>query len=135
GRTNIQSYSGEVGLSNSYVMRTLEARDGNLYLITGARDVEVFSGGKIVAKYPNKEWVTALAEDAEGVVASSGGELYRAKTNSYAPFPFAPGGKAPLGWVWSMVAGPDGSLWVASADGLFQVEDGITKHWVPENGV
>ena len=135
GRTNIQSYSGEVGLSNSYVMRTLEARDGNLYLITGARDVEVFSGGKIVAKYPNKEWVTALAEDAESVVASSGGELYRAKTNSYAPFPFAPGGKTPLGWVWSMVAGPDGSLWVASADGLFQVKDGITRHWVPENGV
>jgi signal transduction histidine kinase/ligand-binding sensor domain-containing protein len=134
GRTNVQSYSGEVGLSNPYVMRTLETKDGHLYLITGARDVEIFANGKIVAKYPNKEWVTALAEDAESVVAASGGELYRAKTNSYVPFQFAAGGKAPPGWVWGMVSGPDDSLWVASTDGLFQVKDGIVKHWAPENG-
>jgi streptogramin lyase len=135
GHTNVQSYSGEVGLKNPYVMRTLEAKDGNLYLITGARDVEVFAKGRIVAKYPNKEWVTALAEDAESVVAASAGELYRAKTNSYVPFTFAPGGKMPLGWVWGMASGPDNSLWVASSDGLFQVKDGIIKHWAPENGI
>jgi signal transduction histidine kinase/ligand-binding sensor domain-containing protein len=135
GRTNVQSYTAEVGLNNPYVMRTLEAKDGRLYLITGARDVEVFANGKIVAKYPNQEWVTALAEDAESVVAASGGQLYRATANSYVPFTFAPGEKAPPGWVWGMVCGPDNSLWVASTDGLFQVKDGIVKPWTPENGV
>ena len=137
GHTNVLSYTNttELGFSNPYIMQSRETKDGLLYLITGARDVEVFSGGRIVAKYPNKEWVTALAEDAKGVVAASGGELYRATTNSYVPFTFAPGVKAPPGWIWDMVVGPDGSLWVASTDGLFQIKDGLVKPLTPDNGV
>jgi signal transduction histidine kinase/ligand-binding sensor domain-containing protein len=134
GHTNIQSYSGEIGLGNPYVMQTLEAKDGRLYLITGDRDVNIFADGRILAKYPNKEWVTAIAEDAESVVVASGGEFYRVRTDSYAPFTFVPGVKPPPGWVWRMLGSPDGSLWVASTDGLFQIKDGAVKLWSPENG-
>ncbi len=135
GGTNIQSYSAAMGLKNAYITLVREAKDGNLYVINGAREIEVFSGGKIVASYPNKEWPTALAEDAQGVVAAAGGELYRVGTNSFVPYAYADGGKLPLGYVYNMASGMDGSLWIASTSGLFQVKDGIARHWTVENGV
>ena len=58
-----------------------------------ARDIEVFAGGEIVARYPNKEWPSALGEDAEGVVAAVGGELYQVRTNFYRPYPYRAGGQ------------------------------------------
>src|SRR5664280_227663 len=135
GSTNIQSYSAEVGLSNSYVLIAREAKDGDIYLVTGLRDVEVFSGGKIVASYPNKSWPSALAEDAEGMVGFGGDELYRVSKNSYAPFTFAEGGKLPLGFVFNMIFGKDGSFWLASTDGLIQIKDGKARRWAMENGI
>ncbi len=135
GRTNVQSYFAEVGRSNSYVLIAREAKDGDIYLVSGSRDVQVFSGGKIVASYANKVWPTALAEDAEGVVAFADRELYRVGTNSLVPFAFVEGGKLPLGFVFNMVFAKDGSLWLASTDGLFQIKDGKTRRWPIENGI
>ena len=134
GRTNVSWYSADVGLSNSYVTRALEGRDGNVYLATGARDIEVFAGGKIVARYPNKEWPSALGEDAEGVVAAVGGELYQVGTNFYRPYPYRAGGKLPMSYVYNMICGSDGALWVGCPGALFEVKNGAATRWPIENG-
>jgi ligand-binding sensor domain-containing protein/signal transduction histidine kinase len=120
------TYSTEAGLRNPYVKRVFEASNGDLYVINGAMDIEVLSGGRVVASYPNKTWPTALTEDARGVVAAVGGELYRVDTNGLAPYEFT--GERPLKcWMFNLFASRDGSLWTASAEGICRVKDGMTQ--------
>ncbi len=113
------------GFGNNYVKRVLEAKNGDLYLIN-RMDVEVLSGGKLVARYPNQTWPTALTEDAQSVVVAVGGNLYRVGTNYFTPYKFT--GKMPLKcWVFNLATGSDGSLWTASAEGICRVKDGATE--------
>ena len=124
---NAQTFGMEAGLGNSWVKRVHEARNGDVYLINGSMDVEVLSGSKVVARYPNKTWPTALAEDDRGVIVSMGGELYRVGTNYFQPYIFS-GKQVPTKcWMFNLASGRDGSLWTASAEGICRVKDGAVE--------
>ncbi|HZL42421.1 MAG TPA: two-component regulator propeller domain-containing protein [Verrucomicrobiae bacterium] len=124
---NAQTYGMEAGLGNSWVKRVHEARDGDVYLINGSMEVEVLSGSKVVARYPNKTWPTALTEDDRGVIVSVGGELYRVGTNYFEPCKFS-GKQVPTKcWMFNLATGRDGSLWTASAEGICRVKDGAVE--------
>jgi len=124
------SYSADVGLKNPYITRILETRNGDLYLADGSKGIEVVSGGKIVATYTNQTWPTAMTEDARGAVVAVGSELFRAGTNYFVPYPFADGKTPPFHWVFNMTTGRDGSIWIASHEGICRVrEDGTYKLW------
>jgi ligand-binding sensor domain-containing protein/signal transduction histidine kinase len=132
------SYSAEVGLRNSYVNGVFEASNGDLYLINGAMDIQVFSRGKIVATYPNKTWPTAMAEDSISVIVSIGGELFRVGTNYFVPYVFAQNQKPPLNWIFNMATGKDGAIWIAGDEGICKLKEGkfeLWKLWRQKSGV
>jgi ligand-binding sensor domain-containing protein len=60
------NFSTEVGLSSPYIKRAFEARNGDVYLVDGSRNIEILSDGKIIAQFPNENWPGAMVEDANG---------------------------------------------------------------------
>jgi signal transduction histidine kinase/ligand-binding sensor domain-containing protein len=120
-------------LPNAYIKRILEAKDGDVYLTDADKAVEILAHGKIVARYTNSIWPVALTEDAQGVVVSVGGDLFRVDRNRFAPYPFKNGQAPPCYWIFNLTTGRDGSLWIATVNGIFQVKDGTFQQWsVPE---
>ena len=45
-----RTYFADAGFQMSYLKRSFEARNGDLYLINGQREIEIFSEGKIRAR-------------------------------------------------------------------------------------
>ncbi len=127
-------YSTGAGLKNKYVKGVFEARNGDVYLLNGSMDVEVFSGGKVVARYANTIWPTAITEDAQGVVVAAG-DLYRVGTNYFTPYAFTNEQRPSMSWVFNMTTSHDGSLWIASSDGICHVKDGAFELWTKNEGL
>jgi signal transduction histidine kinase/ligand-binding sensor domain-containing protein/CheY-like chemotaxis protein len=126
-----KTYGAESGLTNAYVKRVFEASNGDVYFVNGASNLEVFSGGKVVATYAAPNMVVGLAEDEHGVVASVGANLYRVGTNYFRPYIFT-NGQPTLAWVLNLASGRDGEIWVACGAGIFRVKDGRFQQWMPE---
>ena len=133
------NFSQQIGLVNPYVKRVFEAHDGDVYFInaarTGDREVDVLSGGKVVARYPNKNWPIALAEDARGVVVGVAGELFRVSRTEFVPFVYKDGKPPEMNWVRNLFGCADGSLLVASVNGVFRLQDGVVEHWSVTEGL
>jgi PAS domain S-box-containing protein len=128
------SFTQAAGLSSAYIKRVLEARDGDVYLLNGNREVEVFSGGRIVARHSNGEWPVALAEDAQGVVVSIGANLFRVNRAEMVPLIF--NGAAPdFYWIRNLFSCSDGALLVASVNGVFRIGGSRAGHWAEAEGL
>ena len=130
-----KTYSTEAGLPNPYVKRVFEASNGDLYLVSGGKDLVVFSGNRAVVTHSATNMVVGMADDAQGVVVSVGGSLYRAGTNYFRPYEFNNGETPPLYWVLNLCHGRDGAIWVASVNGICRVKDGAFQQWTPEQGL
>jgi len=130
-----KTYGTESGLSNRLVKRILEASNGDLYIDCGSHDLDILSGEKVIAHYTTTNLMAGLVEDAHGVVASVGGDLYRVGTNYLTPYSFANGQIPPMWWINDLAPGRDGTFWVASVNGLFQIKDGTYKHWTTTEGL
>ncbi|HEX9047576.1 MAG TPA: two-component regulator propeller domain-containing protein, partial [Verrucomicrobiae bacterium] len=129
-----QTYTLATGLPLDFVKRIYEARNGDLYVVCGTTNLVILSGGKMVAQYLPETQVVGMAEDAQSVVVSVGGELYRASTNSLIPFQFS--GESPqLWWVYGLTAGHDGSLWAGCANGICHITNGAFQQWTTEQGL
>jgi len=124
----LKTYGLESGLPDAYTKRVFEARNGDVYLVSGKNTLAVFSGGKVVATYPAPNMVVGLAEDAQGVVVSVGGDLYRAGTNYFTPYVFTNGQPA-FEWILNLAMDRDGAIWVAGQTGIFRVKDGSFQQW------
>lgn len=125
---------GSTNATNPYAKRVLEARNGDLYALSGARQIRIFSNGICIAEYANKDWPTALAEDPHGIIASIGPLLYRVSPKELTPFAF--NGPAPsFHWIRNLSVCTDGSLLVCSVDGAFRIHDGRIQHWNLEDGI
>ena len=133
--TEATNYSTGAGFQTPYLKQSLEARNGDLYLINGSMDVEIFSDGKVVARHPNPTWPVAMTEDAQGMVVAVGGDLFRAGRDYFTPYPFPNGRKPLLKWVVNMITGRDGSIWIASVNGICRVKDGQFKQWTEQDGL
>ena len=133
--TEATNYFTGAGFQTPYLKQSLEASNGDLYLINGSMDVEIFSGGKVVARHPNPTWPVAMTEDAQGVVVAVGAELFRVGRDYLAPYSFPDGKKPLLKWVVNMMTGRDGSLWIAGVNGICRVKDGQFKQWTEQDGL
>jgi ligand-binding sensor domain-containing protein/signal transduction histidine kinase len=133
--TNAINYSTGAGFQTPYLKQSLEARNGDLYLINGNMDVEIFSDGKVVARHPNPTWPVSMTEDAQGVVVAVGANLFRAGRDYFTPYPFPNDRKPLLKWVVNMMTGRDGSLWIAGVNGICRVKDGQFKQWTEQDGL
>jgi hypothetical protein len=85
-----------------------EASNGDLYVVSGTRNLVVFSGEKAVATNAAPDLVVGMAEDEHGVVVSVGGELYRAGTNYFRPYAFTNAEQPPFYWINNLASGRDG---------------------------
>jgi PAS domain S-box-containing protein len=120
--------------SNLYCKRVMEARNGDLYAISGVREIRIYSHGKLLADHFNKDWPTAFAEDAHGVIVSLAGGLFRVNPQGITPFVF----KDPLPnfhWIRNLFTCADGSLLVATVDGLYRIRQDRIEHWSTAEGV
>src|ERR1035437_3538384 len=130
-----KTYTPQSGLPNPYSKRVFEARNGDLYVVSGASTLVVFSGGKAVATNSAPNMIVGMAEDEQGVVVSVGGELYRAGTNYFRPYTFNNGEQPPFYWIFNLASGRDGVIWVACGNGIFRVKDGAYQHWSAAEGL
>jgi ligand-binding sensor domain-containing protein len=120
--------------SNPYTKRVFESRDGDLYALSGVREVRIFSNNKLVATHPNTDWPTAIGEDSHGVVVSVGAQLYHVNRQQMTPFVFK--GSAPeFHWIRNLFACADGSLLVATVNGAYRVRDDHAERWSTAEGL
>ena len=134
-RTKTYTNTNGPGLPDIYTKRVFEARNGDLYFIVGMTNLEVASGGNIVATYGAPDLVVGMAEDDQGVVVSVAGELYRAGTNYFRPYTFKGSERPQFHWIANLASGRDGVIWVASGTGIFRVKDGAWQSWSAAEGL
>ncbi len=135
GSGKVANHSLESGLSLSYIKRVYVARDGDIYLINGDRQIEILSKGKVIARYENVTWPTAISEDQTGVVVAVGQHLYRASRTNYSPYVYPDGREPAFYWIRNLYSSRDGSLLVASVNGVFRIrEDGVDR-WAVDHGL
>ena len=135
GGTDLQNFSQDTGPGSTWISLLLEAKNGDVYMTDGGMAIQVLSGGKIVARYPNKDYPSALGEDAQGVIAAVSGKLYRVNTNSMSPYLLSDGQQASTSYPYDMVTGKDGSIWIADASlGIVRLKDGSLTNWMLGTG-
>jgi len=125
----------DAGLAIPYVKRTLEAKNGDVFVISGQNKIEVMSGGRVVASHATTNMPVALVEDSKGVVASVGDKLFRVSRDSLVPYEFANGQTPPLYWVINLAPGRDDSIWAACINGICRIKDGTFKQWTQSDGL
>ena len=128
-------YSTNSGLPFPYVKRTLEAKNGDVFVLSGQNEIEVMSEDGVVARHATTNMPVALVEDSKGVVASVGGELFRVSRDGLVPYEFANGRKPELWWVINLAPGRDDSIWVACVNGICRVKNGTFKQWTQSDGL
>jgi len=132
---HLKTYGVEAGLPYPAVKRMFEARNGDLYLVCGNKNLAIFSGGKVVANYARTNLIVGMAEDDKGVVVSVGGSLYRAGRDYFFPYAFTNDAIPPLYWVENLASGRDGVIWVACANGISRIKDGTYQQWTTAQGL
>jgi signal transduction histidine kinase/streptogramin lyase len=136
-KNTIRNYSNftETGLVSPYIKLVYEARDGDIYTVDGDKFIRVLSAGKVVASHPNANWPTAFGEDSHGVLVSVSDRLFRVSRDRLVPYDADPANPLPLNWVFNLSACRDGSILVASANGLFRLKNGAVERWSVEDGL
>ncbi|HXS68714.1 MAG TPA: two-component regulator propeller domain-containing protein [Candidatus Polarisedimenticolia bacterium] len=130
-----KAYTTITNLPNSYVKRVYEASNGDLYLVNSTRELVVVSNGKAVYTNMAPNMVVGMTEDAEGMVVSVGGDLYRAGTNYFRPYTYTTNENPRMGWILNLASGTDGAIWVASVNGIYRVKDGGWRQWSAKDGL
>ncbi len=133
GKT-FRNYSDDWLLPNHYVRRIFEAKNGDVYLADGDKNLNVLAGDRLAVRYLNNSWPEAFAEDAEGLIGGIGPNLVRFHDGKIQPFVFR-GTEPLLDWVNHLFVAKDGALLVATNSGLFRIKDGKFEHWSAAGGL
>ncbi|MFO1475712.1 MAG: two-component regulator propeller domain-containing protein [Verrucomicrobiota bacterium] len=133
--SEITNYSLDAGLSLAYTKMVFEARDGDVYLVHGNKDIEILSDGVVVARHQSSTWPTGLAQDNQGVIAAIGDRLFRVSRTELVPYDIGTNQPLPLYWVRNLQACTDGALLISSVNGLFRIEGGRMDRWSTEQGL
>jgi ligand-binding sensor domain-containing protein/signal transduction histidine kinase len=132
------NFTQETLMPNHYIMKVLEARNGDVYLVDGNKNIDVVSGDQLVARYTNQYWPSPFTQDAESVLVAVGTSepLYRIQDGALRPYQFAKETPPPeFYWINNLNVAKDGAIWVASENGIFRVLDGKFKQWSMTNGL
>src|SRR5882724_504782 len=135
GQAFAETYATNSGLESPYVKRVLEARNGDVFVTTGANEVNILANGQLVAKHQTGAMPVAMVEDAQGVVVSVGGDLFRVGRDSLKPYAFSDDTKPALYWVINMISGSEGSILIAIMNGICRVKGGSFEQWTQSDGL
>lgn len=134
GSAGVTNYGAAAGLTNTYLKRAFESRNGEVYVIGGSKTIDILMDGKVQASLGNGTWPTAFTEDATGVIAAIGGDLFRVSRQGLAPYPL-PAGTPPAYWIRDLATARDGALLVASVNGVFRFQAGDFQYWSATTGL
>lgn len=127
-------YDASAGLESPWLKQVFEAKNGDLYLGNGSHDVEIFRDGKVVARHKCQSWTTGFAEDSRSVLVGVGPQLYRVTRDAMTPYEFT--NQTPsLGWIRSLNTQRDGTILLATANGIYLVKDGDYGQITTEDGL
>ena len=134
------NFTNNVSLPQGWMRRAFEASNGDLYLMDNQKQLVVVSGGRVVMTYTNRNWPSAMEEDAESVLVSVADKLFRIRNGQLIPYAYAGGTEPAYYWIVNLCVGRDGAIWLASHNGIFRLKDGITRQWstaegLPDNNV
>jgi ligand-binding sensor domain-containing protein/signal transduction histidine kinase len=129
------NYNAESLLPSRYVRLAFQARNGDIYAVDGDKNINVFNGDRLLARYPNTIWESAIAEDATGVLVAVGENLFRIQDGKLIPFQYQNGVPPPYYWINGLFVANDGAIWVASNNGIFRVQNGTFKQWSTTEGL
>jgi PAS domain S-box-containing protein len=104
-------------------------------VLDGSREVQIYSNTVCIGRFSNGEWATAAAEDSHGVVVSIGPKLYRVNRSGLTPFAYGGPVVPDFYWVRNLAGTPDGSLLVASANGIYRLSDKKIEQWSTNEGL
>ncbi len=135
--TTATNYTKGSLLPNQYIKLGFEARNGDVYLVDGDKNVNVISGGKLLKRYTSGDWTSAFAEDKEGVLMFTGSpqKLMRVKDGELRPYEFKDGQAPSFYWITKLFVSHDGAIWVASNNGIFRIQDGTWQQWSTAEGL
>ena len=131
------NYAAESLFSNPYIKLCFEARNGDVYVEDGERNIEILSGGRLLSRLTNSAWTSAIAEDAQSVLiaAGSGDCLYRFQKGKLNHYQYKDGVPPDYYWINNLFIASDGAIWVASKNGIFRLQNGAIQHWSTANGL
>ena len=137
----VTNFSTEAGLSLPWTKRVFEARNGDVYLVTGTSHLDVLRNGRVVATYANEDatngnnMIVGMAEDDQSVIVSAGAGLFRVAAKGLVPFAYQGNSTPPMWWIYNLVTSRDGALWAATGNGVFRIKDGVFQQWNMDNGL
>src|ERR1019366_1314589 len=116
---NVTNYTANSLLPNNYVKLCFEARNGDVYVEDGDKNINVFSDGRLLARLTNSNWVSAFAEDAKGILVSMGPALFRVQDGKFKRYQDKAEPSPDYYWINNLCTAKDGAIWVASKNGIF----------------
>jgi ligand-binding sensor domain-containing protein/signal transduction histidine kinase len=123
------------GFNSNWVKRVFVARNGDAYFIGARRNLDRFSGDRVVQSWINPVWPRAVAEDTKGILVALEGDLMRIEDDKFVPYVLADGTKVSLGWINDVLVDRNDSIWIAAVEGVFQIKDGVLHNRCHENAV
>ncbi|ACB75423.1 sensor histidine kinase [Opitutus terrae] len=122
-------------LPNPYQRTIFEARNGDLYVGDGDRNIHVFRDDRLLYRVHTELWPDAMTEDHESVLVGVGWMLYRLREGGLQPFEFQPGQDPNLGWINRLYVNADGTIWAGTNSGVARIRDGLVTRWSPAQGL
>ena len=127
---NVQTFGTSTNLGQFYLKLGFEAHNGDFYVEDSHRALEVVTGGKIATYCTNRNWVGAMEEDSKSLLVGVGSTLYRLAERKMTPYEYQAGQRPAFYWINNLLVATDGSIWVASNNGIFRIRDGNFKQWL-----
>jgi signal transduction histidine kinase/CheY-like chemotaxis protein/ligand-binding sensor domain-containing protein len=126
---------GADGFPSCWLKGVFAASNGDVYFIGAQKDLDRFSGGKVVKSWITDRWPRAVTEDARGIIVAVEGDLMRLENDVMAPICLSTGEPVHFEWINDLLSGRDGTLWIATTVGVFSLKDGKLTDLCKVSGV
>ncbi|MBK9989393.1 MAG: response regulator [Verrucomicrobia bacterium] len=117
--------NGAHGVTSGWVKRIFIARDGDVYLFGAHKNIDRFSGGKVIESWKTEVWPRAMAEDSKSLLVGVARKLMRLENGNLVACRLADGGEVEPGWINDLLVTEDDTVWLATEDGVFRLKDGV----------
>jgi signal transduction histidine kinase/CheY-like chemotaxis protein/ligand-binding sensor domain-containing protein len=125
GKVSNYGFNGADGFSSVWIKRIFEARNGDVYIFGAQKNIDRFSGGKVVATWKTELWPRDMAEDSKGILVGVARKLKRLENDQLVPYRLPNGDEVEPGWINDLLTTEDDTIWMATEDGVFQLKDGV----------
>ena len=133
GKFSNYGFNGADGFSSVWIKRIFEARNGDVYIFGAQKNIDRFSGGKVVATWKTEQWPRDMAEDSKGILVAVARKLKRLENDQLVPYRLPNGDEVEPGWINDLLTTEDDTVWMATEEGVFQLKDGVMTDWCSAN--